>query len=228
MFRLPAEEGQGECSANHADCSSLFPDQLSSAIWNGHNARNASSLGGSVRDIAKAYFSPKPYLLSPTILAHAMQDTPPSPPRSPAHHSSDNDTSSLTLKPRTTDDDTTLTLSATPTSGPVIVDHFLSLFLSDYLPKSHTLIIHNHQHGLSWAQYMPNMSKSLALNQALAAVSLAIVGRANEDERLIKQSFETYGMALGSLRRALMGRERGSEDTLATMMALKTYEVSCM
>ena len=44
---------------------------------------------------------------------------------------------------------------------------------------------------------MPSIcDKSKTLTQSLAAVSLAIVGRANEDEALIKRSFEVYGYAL--------------------------------
>jgi hypothetical protein len=120
-----------------------------------------------------------------------------------------------------------LTIEGSPKSGPVLIDQFLSLFLQDYLPKSQTQIVHNHQHGLSWAQYMPDISnKSNVLIQSLAAVSLAIVGRSNDDERLIKRSFEIYGGALRALGKSLTNaKSRSSQDTLASMMALKTYEV---
>ena len=74
---------------------------------------------------------------------------------------------------------------------------------------------------------MPSISdKSKALTQSLAAVSLAIVGRANEDEALIKQSFEVYGQALGELQKTLLRKQpRSNQNILASMMALKTYEV---
>lgn len=73
---------------------------------------------------------------------------------------------------------------------------------------------------------MPGIcDKSQVLAQSLAAVSLAIVGRTNRDERLVKQSFEVYGLALKGLQNALGPNVSSSQDTLAAMMALTTYEV---
>lgn len=125
--------------------------------------------------------------------------------------------------PRRKDD---FSIKTAPSSGPALVDHFLALFLHNYLPKSHKQITHTHQYGLSWAQYMPGIcDKSQVLAQSLAAVSLAIVGRTNRDERLVKQSFEVYGLALKGLQNALGPNVSSSQDTLAAMMALTTYEV---
>ena len=74
---------------------------------------------------------------------------------------------------------------------------------------------------------MPGIcDKSPVLAQSLAAVSLAIVGRTNSDERLVKQSFEVYGLALKGLQKALAPNASSSQDTLAAMMAMTTYEVS--
>ena len=73
---------------------------------------------------------------------------------------------------------------------------------------------------------MPGIcDKSQVLAQSLTAVSLAIVGRMNSDERLVKQSFEVYGLALKGLQKALAPKVSSSQDTLAAMMALTTYEV---
>lgn len=74
---------------------------------------------------------------------------------------------------------------------------------------------------------MPNVcDKSNTLTKSLAAVSLAIVGRANEDEALIKRSFEVYGYALRELQKTLLRKQtQSNQNTLAAMMALKTYEV---
>jgi hypothetical protein len=47
----------------------------------------------------------------------------------------------------------------------------------------------------------------------------------NRDERLVKQSFEVYGLALKGLQNALAPNVSSSQDTLAAMMALTTYEV---
>jgi hypothetical protein len=72
---------------------------------------------------------------------------------------------------------------------------------------------------------MPGIyDKSQVLAQSLTAVSLAIVGRMNRDERLVKQSFEVYGSALKGLQNAL-ARNVSSQGTLAAMMSLTTYEV---
>ena len=73
---------------------------------------------------------------------------------------------------------------------------------------------------------MPGIcDKSQVLAQSLTAVSLAIVGRMNSDEVLVKQSFEVYGLALKGLLKALTPKVSSSQDTLAAMMALTTYEV---
>lgn len=74
---------------------------------------------------------------------------------------------------------------------------------------------------------MPGLSnKGKALNEALAAVSLAIIGRTNSDKRLETHSFEAYGNSLRELRKALASSStRSSQDTLAATMAVTTYEV---
>ena len=65
-------------------------------------------------------------------------------------------------------------------------DHFLPPLLRDHLPKHQNEAIYDHQPGLFWARYMAEVTnKSKALNESLAAVSLAVVTRANSDERLI-------------------------------------------
>ena len=74
---------------------------------------------------------------------------------------------------------------------------------------------------------MPEIcGKSKTLTKSLAAVSLAVVGRANKDEALIKRSFDAYGYALMELQDTLLGKQtQSNQNTLASMMALKTYEV---
>jgi hypothetical protein len=76
---------------------------------------------------------------------------------------------------------------------------------------------------------MPGIcNKSQVLMQSLAAVSLALVGRSNGDDKLIKSSFEVYGAALKGLRGVLKKEtdSKHTQDTLASMMAMTTYEVS--
>lgn len=127
-----------------------------------------------------------------------------------------------------------LTGSRTPPSTPnrlkpelVGRDHFLSLFLRDYLPKHQNVAIYDHQRGLFWARYMPEeTNKSKTLSESLAAVSLAVVARVNSDGGLIKHGFEIYVNALQEARKALASPvSRSSQDPLASLMALATYEL---
>ena len=101
---------------------------------------------------------------------------------------------------------------------------FMGEFLGRYLPTAGNCP----QVPLTWLQIVFNVpTESPALNQALAAVSLSVVGRATNNPTLVFESSRKYGQALWELQRALWNeRLIYRDETLAACMALVLYEVS--
>lgn len=100
---------------------------------------------------------------------------------------------------------------------------FAADFLQIYLPSS----VHCSQMPLTWLQLVFNVPKDgLVLDQAMAAVTLSVVGRASNNPVLAVESSRKYGQALWELQRALWDeRVMYKDETLAACMALVFYEV---
>ncbi|KAL8830687.1 MAG: hypothetical protein Q9191_001292 [Dirinaria sp. TL-2023a] len=102
-------------------------------------------------------------------------------------------------------------------------DLFAAEFLRIYLPTSEFCP----QTPLTWLQLVFNVpTEGTALDCAMAAVALSVVGRAANDAALSVESSRKYGQALWALQRALWDeRLRFQDETLAACTALVLYEL---
>lgn len=80
---------------------------------------------------------------------------------------------------------------------------------------------------MSWLQIAVNIpTAGAALNCAMSALSLAVVGRVRGNPALSIEGARKYGMALWELQRALWDDDLKLQDqTLAACMTLVLYEV---
>lgn len=101
---------------------------------------------------------------------------------------------------------------------------FAGEFLRIYLPSANNCP----QGPLTWLQLVFSVpTDGLALEHAMAAVSLSVVGRATNNNTLIVEGYRKYGQALRELQRALWNQGLMYRDeTLAACNTLVLYEVS--
>ena len=105
----------------------------------------------------------------------------------------------------------------------VFQNRFVAEFLRIYLPTSQNCP----QVPLTWLQLVFNIpTEGPALDRALSAVSLSVVGRATNNSLLVVEGSRKYGQALWELQRALWDQQLMYRDeTLAASHALVLYEV---
>lgn len=79
----------------------------------------------------------------------------------------------------------------------------------------------------SWFKDVPeHLGQKVTLDSAMAAFTLHLLGRANEDDALIRESRSMYGRSLRALQKALDHPvEWKSSETLCTTMILTLFEV---
>lgn len=80
---------------------------------------------------------------------------------------------------------------------------------------------------MNWTVMVPEMpGEEPSLDRAFSALSIARVGRDNEDDRLVRESTKLYGKALKDLQAALYDPDRMySDEVLTACMVLSLYEV---
>ena len=105
----------------------------------------------------------------------------------------------------------------------VFRDLFAGEFLRIYLPTS----ANSPRVPLSWPQLVFDVpTEGLALEPAMAAVSLSVVGNATNNPALSIEGSKKYGQALWELQKALWDKRLMYKDeTLAACNALILYEV---
>ena len=105
----------------------------------------------------------------------------------------------------------------------VFRDLFAGEFLRIYLPTS----ANSPRVPLSWPQLVFDFpTEGLALEAAMAAISLSVVGNATKNPALSIEGSKKYGQALWELQKALWDKHLMYKDeTLAACNALILYEV---
>ncbi|KAI9882430.1 MAG: hypothetical protein M1823_005823 [Watsoniomyces obsoletus] len=101
-----------------------------------------------------------------------------------------------------------------------------SVFLNDHLPvaeKHHA----SQREPMSWVQIILDFADpGKALSSALSALSMARLGRVNQDRTVSMQGQRLYAQALSELQKALWDQSQMFRDeTLAACKALETYEL---
>lgn len=83
------------------------------------------------------------------------------------------------------------------------------------------------KHPMNWTVMVPELPREEpSLDRAFSALSIARVGRDNEDDRLVRESTKLYGKALKDLQKALYDPDRMySDEVLTACMVLSLYEV---
>lgn len=106
-----------------------------------------------------------------------------------------------------------------------------SLFWDLYMPRGDCVVKDPHilacKHPMNWTVMVPELpGEEPSLDRAFSALSIARVGRDNEDDRLVRESSKLYGKALKDLQAALYDPERMySDEVLTACMVLSLYEV---
>ena len=105
----------------------------------------------------------------------------------------------------------------------VFRDQFAGEFLRIYLPT----FANSPRVPLIWPQLVFNLpTDGLALEPAMAAVSLSVVGSATSNPALSIEGSKKYGQALWKLQKALWDKHlMYTDETLAACNALILYEV---
>ncbi|KAI9819123.1 MAG: hypothetical protein M1827_007279 [Pycnora praestabilis] len=100
---------------------------------------------------------------------------------------------------------------------------FFGAFMEGYLPEG----IRGNRNPLSWVEIIPDiLNPGEALSDALSALSVARIGRLEDDSNLARAAMSLYGKALWELQRALWDETLMYRDeTLAASMVLGMYEV---
>ena len=147
------------------------------------------------------------------------------------HHSASSDTpASSALVSDAIEHD--LSLSSASMRRSALETQFQDLFWDLYMPKRdcavRDLFIIRCGHPVNWTLVIQQMeTQETALNLAFLALSVARVGRDNDDMRLVRESLRIYGKALRDLQSALWDPKRMySDETLVACMLLGLYEVS--
>jgi hypothetical protein len=114
---------------------------------------------------------------------------------------------------------------------PAIEMQCRSLFWDLYMPRGDCEVRDRHilacKHPMNWTVMVPELpATEPSLERAFSALSIARVGRDNEDDRLVRESTKLYGKALKDLQRALYDPQRMYTDQVLTAcMVLSLYEV---
>jgi hypothetical protein len=114
---------------------------------------------------------------------------------------------------------------------PAIEMQCRSLFWDLYMPRGDCEVRDRHilacKHPMNWTIMVPELpGAEPSLERAFSALSIARVGRDNEDERLIRVSAKLYGKALKDVQKALYDPSRVfSDEVLTACMVLSLYEV---
>ena len=120
-----------------------------------------------------------------------------------------------------------------PDSEPAYRMQLLSKFIEIYFPRATHVTTRAGQTPASWVHVLPDITlTNPAYNASLAALCVAQLGIWNHDSVLGKESHQLYGSALGELRKTIgsIGCRRlvAPEATVASIVILSTYEVSCV
>jgi hypothetical protein len=108
---------------------------------------------------------------------------------------------------------------------------FRSLFWDLYMPRGDCEVRDRYilacKHPMNWTVVVPELpGTEPSLERAFSALSIARVGRDNEDDRLVRESTKLYGKALKDLQKALYDPSRMySDEVLTACMVLSLYEV---
>lgn len=108
---------------------------------------------------------------------------------------------------------------------------FRSSFWDLYMPRGNCEVRDRYilacKHPMNWTVVVPELpGTEPSLERAFSALSIARVGRDNEDDRLVRESRKLYGKALNDLNRALSDPiRRYSDEVLTASMVLSLYEV---
>lgn len=106
-----------------------------------------------------------------------------------------------------------------------------ALFWDLYLPRGvaevHDEMLHKCNHPPNWTSVLLELSQAEpSLDLAFSALSIARVGRSNNDLRLVKESTKIYGRALKDLQKALYDESRmHTAEVLAACSLLGLYEI---
>jgi len=81
-----------------------------------------------------------------------------------------------------------------------------------------------------WFKDVPeHLGQKVTLDSAMAAFALHLLGKAKEDDALVRESRSIYGQSLGALQQALNhAKEWKSSETLCASMILSLYEVGLL
>ncbi len=107
----------------------------------------------------------------------------------------------------------------------VLRAQLFSVFLDGHLPAAEKHA--SRRQPLSWVQIIVNFDDpGPALSSAMSALSMARLGRVNDDRKVSMQGQRLYAQALSELQKALWDKSLMFRDeTLAACKALETYEV---
>lgn len=102
-------------------------------------------------------------------------------------------------------------------------------FLERYLPSTQLKLLQSISGPVTWLDTVKSIRNHYTpLNTALNAVGTTTLGRAHQDERLVRNGMRLYGQALSQLRQSCMAASMNHHQlgTLLTSMMILVYEVT--